>query len=49
VQYCVLNVQAPYGDNSDNVNDSFYVESERVFDQFPKFNIKISFRISKRK
>jgi exonuclease III len=33
----VLNVQAP----SDESNDSFYEESEQIFDHFPKFRMKI--------
>jgi hypothetical protein len=31
----VLNVHAPTGDKTDDVNDSFYKELERVFDKFP--------------
>jgi hypothetical protein len=36
-----LNVHAPTEDKTDNVKDSFYEESERVFDIFPKYHMKI--------
>jgi hypothetical protein len=39
----VLNVQAPTEVKTDNVNDSFYEELERVFDNFPKYHMKILF------
>jgi hypothetical protein len=34
-------VHAPCEDKSDNVKDSFYVEPGRVFDQFPRYDMKI--------
>jgi exonuclease III len=37
----VLNVHAPCDDKSDDVKDSFYEELARVFDQFPRYNMKI--------
>jgi endonuclease/exonuclease/phosphatase family metal-dependent hydrolase len=37
----VVNVHAPCEDTSDDVRDSFYEEIERVFDQFPKYDMKI--------
>jgi hypothetical protein len=37
----VLNVHAPKEDKTDDVNDSFYEELERVFDKFPKYHMKI--------
>jgi hypothetical protein len=37
----VLNVHVPCKDKSDDVNDSFYEEAGRVFDQFPRYNMKI--------
>jgi hypothetical protein len=45
--YChiiVLNSHTPTRDKSDDVKDSFYYELERVFDKFPKYNIKILLR-----
>jgi hypothetical protein len=36
-----LEVHAPTEDKSDDVKDSFYEESERVFDKFPKYHMKI--------
>jgi hypothetical protein len=36
-----LNVHAPTEDKADVVKDSFYEESERVFDIFPKYRTKI--------
>jgi hypothetical protein len=36
----VLNVQAPCEDKSDDVKDSFYEELARVFDQFPRYDVK---------
>jgi hypothetical protein len=35
-----LNVHTPTEDNTDNVEDSFYEELERVFDKFPKYHTK---------
>jgi hypothetical protein len=37
----VLNIHAPTEDKTDDVKDSFYKELERVFDKFPKHNMKI--------
>jgi hypothetical protein len=37
----VLNVHVPTEDKTDDVKDSFYVELERVFDEFPKYHMKI--------
>jgi hypothetical protein len=37
----VLNVHAPTEDKTDDVKNSFYEELERVFDKFPKYNVKI--------
>jgi hypothetical protein len=37
----VLNVHAPTEDKTDDVKDSFYKELERVFDEFPKYHMKI--------
>jgi hypothetical protein len=37
----VLNVQAPCEDKNDDVKDSFYEELGRVFDQFPRYDLKI--------
>jgi hypothetical protein len=37
----VLNVHAPTEDKTDDVKVSFYEELERVFDKFPKCNMKI--------
>jgi exonuclease III len=37
----VLNVHAPIEDKTDDMNDSFYEELERVFDKFPKYHMKI--------
>jgi hypothetical protein len=37
----VLNVHAPCEDKEDDVKDSFYEELGRVFDQFPRYNMKI--------
>jgi hypothetical protein len=39
----VLNVPAPTLDKTDDVKDSFYEELERVFDKFPKCQMKILF------
>jgi hypothetical protein len=36
----VLNVQAPCEDKTDDVKDSIYEELGRVFDQFPRYNMK---------
>jgi exonuclease III len=38
----VLNVHDPPEDKDDNIKDSFYEELEEVFDQFPRYHIKIS-------
>jgi exonuclease III len=37
----VLNVHAPCEDKGDDVKDSFYEELGRVFDQFPRYDMKI--------
>jgi hypothetical protein len=37
----VLNVHAPTEDKTDDVNDSFYEELERVFDKFPKSSLEV--------
>jgi hypothetical protein len=44
----VLNVYAPCVDNYDDVNGSFYEELRHVFDQFPRYNMKICWVISMR-
>jgi hypothetical protein len=36
----VLNIHAPTEDKTDDANDSFYEELERVFDKFPKYHMK---------
>jgi endonuclease/exonuclease/phosphatase family metal-dependent hydrolase len=36
----VLNVHAPCEDKNDDVKDSFYEEIARVFDQFPRYDMK---------
>jgi hypothetical protein len=37
----VLNVHAPTEDKDDVIKDSFYEELEVVFDQFPRYHMKI--------
>jgi hypothetical protein len=37
----VLNVNAPCEDTIDNIKDSFYEELRHVFDQFPRYDMKI--------
>jgi exonuclease III len=37
----VLNVHAPTEDKDDVIKDSFYEELEEVFDQFPRYRMKI--------
>jgi hypothetical protein len=37
----VLNVHAPTEDKDDDIKDSFYEELEQVFDQFPRYHMKI--------
>jgi endonuclease/exonuclease/phosphatase family metal-dependent hydrolase len=37
----VVNVHAPCVDKSDDIKDSFYEELRRVFDQFPRYDMKI--------
>jgi hypothetical protein len=37
----VLNVHAPTEDKIDDVKDGFYEEMEGIFDQFPKYHMKI--------
>jgi hypothetical protein len=38
----VLNVHAPTEDKDDVIKDSFYEDLEQVFDQFPRYHMKIS-------
>jgi hypothetical protein len=37
----VVNVHAPCEDTSDDIEDTFYEEIGRVFDQFPRYDMKI--------
>jgi exonuclease III len=37
----VPNVHAPTEDKDDDIKDSFYEELEQVFDQFPRYHMKI--------
>jgi hypothetical protein len=37
----VINVHAPCEDTNDDIKDSFYEELGRVFDQFPRYDMKI--------
>jgi hypothetical protein len=37
----VLNVSTPKNDKSDDMNDRFYEELERVLNKFPKYRMKI--------
>jgi hypothetical protein len=37
----VVNVHAPCENTSDDIKDSFYEELGHVFDQFPRYNMKI--------
>jgi hypothetical protein len=37
----VLNVHAPTEDKDDDIKDSFYEERKQVFDQFPRYHMKI--------
>jgi hypothetical protein len=37
----VLNEYAPTEDKADDIKDSFYKELEQVFDQFPRYHMKI--------
>jgi hypothetical protein len=37
----VLNVHAPTEDKDDIIKDSFHEELEQVFDQFPRYHMKI--------
>jgi hypothetical protein len=37
----VVNVHAPCEDTSDDIRDSFYGEIGRVFDQIPRYDMKI--------
>jgi hypothetical protein len=37
----VVIMHAPCEDTSDYIKDSFYEELERVFDQFPRYNMRI--------
>jgi hypothetical protein len=38
------NVHAPTEDKDDDIKDSFYEEIEQVFDQFPRYHMKILLR-----
>jgi hypothetical protein len=37
----VVNEQAPRQEKSDDSKDSFYDELEQIFDNFPRYNMKI--------
>jgi hypothetical protein len=37
----VLNVHTPSEDKSDDIKDSFYEKLGRVFDQFPRYDMKM--------
>jgi hypothetical protein len=37
----VLNVHVPTEDKDDDIKDSFYEELEQVFDQIPRYHMKI--------
>jgi hypothetical protein len=37
----VVNLHAPCEDTSDDIKDNFYEELRRVFDQFPRYDMKI--------
>jgi hypothetical protein len=37
----VLNVHPPTEDKDDDIKDTFYEELEQVFDQFPRYHMKI--------
>jgi hypothetical protein len=37
----VINVHAPCEDTSDDIKDSFYEDLGRVYDQFPRYDMKI--------
>jgi hypothetical protein len=39
--FIVLNVHAPREDKTEYVKDSFYEESEHIFDKFPKYHMKM--------
>jgi hypothetical protein len=38
----VENVYSPAEDKIDDMNDTFYEKLKRVFDEFPKYHMKIS-------
>jgi hypothetical protein len=43
-QWCditAVNMHAPTEDKDDEINESFYEELEQVFDQFPRYHVKI--------
>jgi hypothetical protein len=37
----ILNVHAPTEDKDDDIKNIFYEELEQVFDQFPRYHMKI--------
>jgi hypothetical protein len=37
----ILNVHAPTEDKTDDMKDRFYEELEHIFDNFPKYHMKI--------
>jgi hypothetical protein len=41
INIIVLNVHVPCEDKGDDVKDSFYEKLGRVFDQFPRYDMKI--------
>jgi hypothetical protein len=41
VQYYFYKFHAPCEDTSDDVKDGFYEELGRVFEQFPRYDMKI--------
>jgi hypothetical protein len=45
----VLNLHIPCEDKGDDVKDSIYGEKGRVFDQFPRYDMKFYWVISIRK
>jgi hypothetical protein len=45
----IVNMHAPCEDTSNNIKDSFYEELGRVFDQFPRYDMKFCWVISMQK